>query len=54
MARKRAAATKKPARKKAEPELVYDEGYWWIVEGSKRTNVGRSKRYAENLMAEQK
>ena len=51
MARKRTAATKKAA--KAEPQLVYEEGYWWIVSGTKRLNAGRNQRYAENMMAEQ-
>jgi len=49
MAGKRKAPAKKQA--KAEPELVYEEGYWWIVKGTTRVNVGRSKRYADTLLA---
>lgn len=49
MARKRTA----PKEKKPEPELVYEEGFWWIVSGTKRLNVGRNKKYAENLLKEQ-
>lgn len=50
MARKRAAAKKE----KVEPELLFEDGYYWIVSGTKRLNVGRNQRYAENLLAEQK
>ena len=45
MAGKRKAPAKTKA--KAVPELVFEEGYWWIVKGTTRVNVGRSKRYAE-------
>jgi hypothetical protein len=48
MAGKRKAPAKKQA--KAEPELVFEEGYWWIVSGTKRVNVGRSERYAATLL----
>ncbi len=48
--RKTDTAEKKPAAKNSEPELVYDEGYWWIVKGTKRLNAGRSERYAQKLM----
>ena len=24
--------------------------YWWIIAGTKRTNVGRSRRYAELML----
>lgn len=51
MAGKRKAPAKKTA--KAAPELVHEEGYWWIVSGTKRLNAGRNKRYAENMLAEQ-
>ena len=54
MARKRTAPAKKAAAKKTEPELVFEEGYWWIVSGTTRLNAGRSKRYAERMLAEQK
>jgi hypothetical protein len=48
-------AAKKPAAKKpvAAPVLVFDEGYWWIVKGSTRVNVGRSERYAQTLLKSQ-
>ena len=50
------ATTKKkaPAKKQAkkEPELVHEEGYWWIVSGNIRVNAGRNERYARQLMAE--
>lgn len=52
MARKRTAPAKKPAPKKVEPELVHDEGYWWIVSGTKRLNVGRNEKYARRLLEE--
>jgi hypothetical protein len=49
MARKRAAAKK---TEKQEPTLVWEAGYWWIVDGKSRENAGRSRRYAEKLLAE--
>jgi hypothetical protein len=52
MAGKRKAPAKKQA--KAVPELVFEEGYWWIVSGTKRLNVGRNRRYAEQMLAETK
>lgn len=30
--------------------LVWEDGYWWIVTGTKKENVGRSRRYAEKLL----
>ena len=47
-----AKARKAPAKKqaKAVPELAFEEGYWWIIAGTKRTNVGRSRRYAELML----
>lgn len=42
------------ARKKAEPVLVYEDGYYWIHDGKKKINVGRSKRYAEGELAKYK
>lgn len=53
MARPRKSTTKKKAAAKIAPELVHEDGYWWIISGTKRINVGRNKRYAENLLAEQ-
>jgi len=52
MARKRTAPAKKAPEKKVAPELVQDEGYWWIVAGTKRLNVGRNQKYAQRLMDE--
>ena len=52
MAKARKAPAKKTAKK--EPELVYEDGFWWIVSGTDRVNAGRNKRYAENMMAAQK
>ena len=57
MATKKAAAKKPAARKKTvkvAPELVHEDGFWWIVSGTKRINAGRNQRYAENMMAELK
>lgn len=49
-----AGKRKAPAKKaKVAPELVYEEGFWWIVSGTKRLNAGRSERYARNMLAEQ-
>jgi hypothetical protein len=54
--RKASTTTKKTASKtaaaKAVPELVEEEGYFWMVKGTTRVNLGRSKRYAENQFAE--
>jgi hypothetical protein len=51
MAGKRKAPAKKAAAKKVAPELVHEDGFWWIVSGTKRLNAGRNQRYAEQLMA---
>lgn len=40
-------------RKKVTPELVHEEGYWWIVAGTKRINAGRSERYARDYMEQE-
>ena len=37
-----------------KPVLVWDNGYWWIVTGTKKENVGRSRRYAEKLLEKRK
>lgn len=49
-----AGKRKAPAKKKAAavPELIHEEGYWWIVKGTTRVNVGRNERYARAQMAE--
>ncbi len=47
------AEKKAPAKKtatKTEPVLAFDDGYWWVVDGTKKTNVGRSRRYAELML----
>ena len=46
-------AGKRKAPKKQEPELVWEDGYYWIVAGTKRLNAGRNLRYAERMLAEQ-
>lgn len=46
-------ARRKPAAKKVAPELVQEDGYWWIVSGTKRLNVGRNQRYAQRMLEEQ-
>jgi hypothetical protein len=51
MAGKRKAPTKTKA--KAVPELVFEDGYYWIIKGTTRLNVGRNQRYAEKMLAEQ-
>lgn len=51
MAGKRKAPAKKAAAKKVAPELVHEDGFWWIVSGTKRLNAGRNQRYAEQMMA---
>ena len=47
-----AGKRKPPAEKKSGPELVWEDWFWWVVKGKKRENVGRSRRYAEKLLAE--
>ena len=49
MAGKRKAPAKTKA--KAVPELVFEEGYWYIVKGTTRLNVGRNERYAQAELA---
>ena len=38
--------------KKTDPTLLWEDGFWWLVTGSKKENVGRSRRYAENVLAQ--
>jgi hypothetical protein len=47
MAGKRKAPAKTTA-KKQEPTLEWRDGYWWFG----KENLGRNKRYAEQLLAE--
>ena len=50
-----AGKRKAPAKpKKTEPELVFENGQYWIVQGTKRLDVGRSKRFAEKMLADLK
>jgi len=50
-----AGKRKAPAKAKTtKPELVFDEGHYWIVQGTKRLDVGRSKRFAEKMLADLK
>jgi hypothetical protein len=51
MARKRTTPAK-PAAKKVPPALVHEQGFWWIVAGTKRLNVGRNQKYAQRLLDE--
>jgi len=49
------ATKKKPAAKKqakANPELVFEDGKYWVISGTKRLDVGRSRTYAEKFMAD--
>ena len=41
---------RRKSAKKVEPELLFEDGYWWIVAGTKRINAGRSERYARDMM----
>lgn len=52
MAGTRKTAAKKTA--KAEPFVWFEEstGFYYIVDGKKKENVGISKRYADRLLAE--
>ena len=43
--RKRTAA-------KVAPELIQEDGQWYIVSGNKRVDVGRNERYARSMLAE--
>ena len=52
MAGKRKVPAKTTEKKKTEPTLDWKDGYWWWVDGNKRENLGRNKRYAEQLLAE--
>ena len=49
MAGKRKAPAKTKA--KAEPELRFEDGYWYIIKGTTRLNVGRNERYAQQELA---
>jgi len=48
--RKKPAA--KPAEKKVAPELVLEDGQYYIVSGTKRLDVGRNERYAQRMLEE--
>jgi hypothetical protein len=39
------------AAKKKESVLVFEDGYYWIVSGKKKVNAGRSKVYADRMLA---
>jgi len=45
-----AGKRKTPAKKQAE--LVFEDGQWFLVQGNKKLDVGRSRRYAEKMLAE--
>lgn len=47
---KKTPAKKTPAKKaapKVAPELVEEDGQFYIVDGNKRLDVGRSRAYAQ-------
>jgi hypothetical protein len=46
MAGKRKAPAKKAAAKKVAPELVHEDGFWWIVSGRDPDRVLRASRLA--------
>jgi hypothetical protein len=48
-----AGKRKQPTKAKAVPELVFEDGYYWIIKGTTRLNVGRNLKYAEKYMAEE-
>jgi hypothetical protein len=45
-----AGKRKQPTKAKAVPELIFEDGYYWIVQGTKRLNVGRNQAYAERYL----
>lgn len=49
-----AGKRKAPAKKSGEATLEYDaeNGVFLLVKGKDKTDVGRSRRYAEKLLAE--
>lgn len=50
-----AGKRKAPAAKKTEStsaSLTFEDGYWWLSDGKTKENVGRSRRYAEKMLAE--
>jgi hypothetical protein len=49
-AKKTTAKRKKP--EKVAPELIQEDGQWYIVSGNKRLDVGRNERYAQRILAE--
>ena len=52
MARKRSTNGRRKENRQP-PELLFEDGYYWIVAGTKRLNAGRNQRYAERMLAEQ-
>jgi hypothetical protein len=54
MAEKRKEPAKKPAPKKVPPELVEEDGQFYIVSGTKRLDVGRNERYAKRMLEDLK
>jgi hypothetical protein len=37
---------------KVAPELIQEDGQWYVVSGNKRLDVGRNERYAQRMLAE--
>jgi hypothetical protein len=48
--RKKTTAAKKPAAPKVAPVLEEQDGQWYIVSGTKRLDVGRNKRRAQQYL----
>jgi hypothetical protein len=51
-AKKSGNGRRKTAAKKVAPELVQEDGQWYILSGNKRLDVGRNERYAQRMLAE--
>jgi hypothetical protein len=54
MAAKKAAAKKKTESKPAAATLEFnaEDGHYYLKQGRVKTDVGRSRRYAEKLLAD--
>lgn len=50
--RKAPANGRKKKTAKAVPELVHEDGQWYIVSGTKRLDVGRNERLARQMLAD--
>ena len=53
MAGKRKEPVKKTTSKEPSLEMDAEDGFWYIkYPGGKKVNVGRSRRYAEKMLAD--